>query len=261
LRWDFFVTFMYNSHYTNMKNSLFILIIIALGTTACNFNAESKTTVGNIDNLVQSIIDTSQVYDIIQSPKYTRTNEQYEVTEYSQNDTTRLHVESFVSESKEYTRQLYYDNTKLIFSSESGYDLTDTSQQEYIVNTYFLGDGSQINYMNTESFDVESENYKLTEAPMKIELIKPFNAIKQQGDFEMKFGEFLVMGPQSYLILSNEKSKYDIALYVQQGDFLLDELYNNPEKYKGKTIFSNHEFISENGVIKMAYRGGMLIEK
>ena len=130
-----------------------------------------------------------------------------------------------------------------------------------IINTYFLGDGSQINYTNSSGFDTEGDAYKLSETPVKIELIKPFNAIQQQGDFEMKFGEFLVMGPQSYLILSNETSKYDVALYIQQGDFLLDELYTYPKKYKGKTVFANYEFINENGVTKMAYRGGMLIEK
>jgi hypothetical protein len=229
--------------------------------TACNFNNENITTVVKIDNLTKAIIDTSQVYEIVQSPKYSRTNEQYDVIDYSQNDTTKLQVETFVSEQKEYSRQLYYDNTKLVYASEMGYHLTDTSETPYIINTYFLGDGSQINYTNSTDFSMESDAYKLSEIPVKIELIKPFNAVRQQGDFEMKFGEFLVMGPQSYLILSNETSKYDIALYIQKGDFLLDELYTNPEKYKGKTIFSNHEFISENGVTKMAYRGGMLIEK
>ena len=244
-----------------MKNNFLSLIVIAFSIIACNSNTENKTTVVNIDDIVKSIVDTAKVYDIVESPKYTRTDEQYNVTEYSINDTVRLHVETFVSEHKEYTRQLYYTDTKLIYSSEFGYILTDTSEEEYISNAYFLGDGSQINYSNTKGFDVEGEDYKLTKTPVKIELVKPFNAIKQKGDFEMKFGEFLVMGPQSYLILSNEVSKYDIALYIQQGDFLLDELYNNSEKFKGKTIFSNHEFIKENGVTKMAYRGGILIDK
>ena len=229
--------------------------------TACNFNNENITTVVKIDNLTKAIIDTSQVYDIVQSPKYSRTNEQYDVIDYAQNDTTKLQVETFVSEQKEYSRHLYYDNTKLVYASEMGYVLTDSSETPYIVNTYFLGDGSQINYTNSTDFSIESDDYKLSEIPVKIQLIKPFNAIRQQGDFEMKFGEFLIMGPQTYLILTNKKSKYDIALYIQKGDYLLDELYSNPEKYKGKTIFSNHEFISENGVTKMAYRGGMLIEK
>ena len=244
-----------------MKNSLLIIALIIFSFTACNLNNENKTTVVNIDDIVKSIVDSSQVYEIIQSPRYTRTDEQYDVIDYSQNDTTKLQIETFKSDKKEYSRQLYYSSTKLIYASETGYNLTDTSEQEYIINTYFLGDGSQINYTNTTSFNTESEDYILTEELVKIELLNPSNAVKQQGNFEMKFGEFLVMGPQSYLILSNEISKYDIALYIQQGDFLLDELYTNPEKYKGKTIFSNHEFIIENGVTKMAYRGGMLIEK
>jgi len=242
-----------------MKNSIFLLIITLLSVTACNFKNDSNTTVVNIDNIVSTIIDSSQIYDITQSPRFTRTDEQYDVIDYSQNDTTKLMVETFKSEKQEYSRQLYYNNTKLIYSSEMGYHLTDTSETEYIINTYFLGDGSQINFINNSSFDTKSKNYKLTDQSVKVELIKSINAIKQHGDFEMKFGEFLVMGPQSYLILSNNKSKYDIALYIQKGDFLLDELYTNPEKYKGKTIFINHEFIIENGVNKMAYRGGMLM--
>jgi len=244
-----------------MKNNFLILIAITFSVVSCRVNTENITTVLNIDNLVSSILDTSQVYDINQSLKYTRSNEQYDVIGYSQNDTSKLHIESFKSDNKEYTRQLFYANTKLIYVSEMGYNFTDTSEQKYIINTYLLGDGSQINYTNPNSFNTESKDYKLSEIPVKIELIKPFNAIKQLGMFEMKFGEFLVLGPQSYLILSNEKSKYDIALYIQKGDFLLDELYTNPEKYKGKTIYSNHEFITENGITKMAYRGGILIEK
>lgn len=244
-----------------MKNSLFIFLMMLISMTSCNFSNENKTTVVNIDAIVLAIVDSSQVYDIIQSPRYSRTDEQYDVIDYSQNDTTKLQVETFKSEKLEYTRQLYYDNTKLVFASEMGYHLTDTSETEYIINTYFLGDGSQINYINNTGFNTDSKEYKLTKDEVKLELAKPVNAVKQQGDFEMKFGEFLVMGPQSYLILSNETSKYDIALYIQKGDFLLDELYTNPEKYKGKTILSNHEFITENGVTKMAYRGGMLIEK
>lgn len=242
-----------------MKNSLFVFILLILSVTSCDFNTQDKTTVTNIDDIVKAILDTSQVYDIIQSPKYSRADEQYEVISYAQNDTTKLHIENFVSEKREYTRQLYYDNNKLIFLNETGYVLTDSSQQEYLNNTYFLGDGTQINYSNKTGFSSEDENYKLTESAVKLELNKPFNAINQKENFEMKFGEFLVMGPQSYLILSNEVSKYDVALYIQQGDFLLDELFNNPEKYKGKTIFANHEFINENGITKMAYRGGMLI--
>jgi hypothetical protein len=244
-----------------MKFNFLFIAVFSFVITSCNFNNENITTVVNIDNLIKSIVDTAQVYDIVESPKYTRSNEQYDVIDYSQNDTTKLHVETFVSENKEYTRQLFYDKTKLVYSSEMGYNLTDTSEVPYIINTYFLGDGSQINYTNSNSFLAEGEDYVLSEVLVKIELVKPFNAVKQQGDFEMKFGEFLIMGPQSYLILSNETSKYDIALYIQKGDFLLDELYTNPEKYKGKTIFSNHEFISENGVTKMAYRGGMLMGK
>ena len=86
------------------------------------------------------------------------------------------------------------------------------------------------------------------------------HAIEQNGDFELKFGEFLTIEPQTYLILENKKSNYNIALYILEGDFLLDELYTYPEKYKGKTIFANHENINMGGVMRMVYRGGILIE-
>ena len=244
-----------------MKNILTFIVSSLLIITSCNDKKETKSTVIKIDNAILTIVDSNQVYDISQSPNFSRENEQYSVVQYAQNDSIKLAVETYNTQNKEYTRQLYYQNNKLIYASEIGYNFTDTSETEYIHNTYFLGDGSQINYVNLSGTETETDNYKLTEQQMTVELDKASNAIKQLGDFEMKFGEFLVAGPQSYLILSNVESKYDIALYIQKGDFLLDELYTNPEKYKGKTIFANHEFITENGVSKMAYRGGMLIQR
>ena len=75
----------------------------------------------------------------------------------------------------------------------------------------------------------------------------------------MKFGQFLIINPDSYLILENDKSGYNVAFYILEGDELLDELYANPDAYKGKTIKVNHEFMKMSGIERMIYRGGEII--
>ena len=76
----------------------------------------------------------------------------------------------------------------------------------------------------------------------------------------MKFGEFLIFDNQSYLVLENENSGFNVALFIIQGDPMIDELYSNPEKYKGKTIFTTHEFHNIAGLDRVVYTGGKIIE-
>jgi hypothetical protein len=109
--------------------------------------------------------------------------------------------------------------------------------------------------------EVDSMKFEKAEIDLgDYDLKRPRRAIDQEAEFEMKFGEFLIINPDSYLILENDENGYGVALFIMEGDMLLDEMYEKPESYKGKTIEVFHEFMVMNGIERMIYRGGIVKE-
>lgn len=242
-----------------MKN-IITLLLISTTIFSCQSNLNDVTE-KDIDKLVEAILDSNQVYDIAQSLRFSNDTEHYNVVEYSQNDTSKLFVESYFNNESEYTRQLYLNNGKVIFVKEMGYQFIADVEEEYELKIYVFDDEHQQVYKKILDPEAEVEpSFEKFNETLVIDADKPKNAILQKGEFELKFGEFLIIEPQSYLILENKESNYNVALFIMEGDYLLDELYTNPEKYKGKTIFANHEFVTMAGVERMVYRGGILIE-
>lgn len=243
-----------------MKKTYTFILFIALTIVSCT-NKNNQLSEKEIDHMVELILDSNQVYEISQSLRFSNDKEQYNVLQYSRNDSTILYVETLTSSDTEYTREIYYKDGSVIFINENGYRFINQDQEEqYQQNRYFFSEVDSINYdkiidlENTQSFsevsDVEIINYN-----------KPTAAIKQEGIFEMKFGEFLSIEPQTFLILENKESQYNVALFITQQDYLLDELFNNPGKYRGTTIFAHHEFSKIGGIERMIYKGGIIIEK
>lgn len=235
-------------------------VILFLGLVLVSCNSEKKLSEKDINEKVESTLDSNQVYDIAQSLTFSNDNEQYSVVEYSQNDSVKLFVETVTSQNKEFTRQLYLADGKVIFLKEIGIEFFSEKNEEYEVKTYFLGEESQKSYKKILDENGFGKFEELPDTKIIANTTKPKDAVDQQGDFEMKFGEFLIIEPQSYLILENKVSNYNVALFIIDGDYLLDELYTNPDKYKGKTIFANHENALMGGIERMIYRGGILIE-
>lgn len=242
-----------------MKKRFATLLIISISVLLFSCHSKQGLTEKQIDSIVESILDSNQVYDIAQSLRFSNETDHYNVVEYSQNDSSKLFVESYYDNESEYTRQIYLQNGKVVFVKEFGFNVVDNLAQDYEIKAYVFNETEQLVYKKTLD-ENEEGNFVKQDENIKIDIKKPKNAVLQKGDFEMKFGEFLVVPPQSYLILENKESKYNVALFIQEGDFLLDELFTNPEEYKGKTIFANHEFLTMNGVERMVYRGGILIE-
>ena len=245
-----------------MKKINLIILILAAAISSCSGEKTNSLTEESIDKIVESILDSTTVYDINQSLNFSNDTEQYSVVEYSINDSALLYVESFSDIDREYTRQLYMNDGSVIFIKELGFRFNDNNiDEEYEQIIYLFDDNNQKAYDKI----LLEEDTEFTEIDISItkedyDFQKPINAINQKGDFELKFGEFLTVEPQTYLILDNKESNYTIALYILEGDFLLDELYSYPEKYKGKTIFANHETANMGGVTRMIYKGGILIE-
>jgi ABC-type Fe3+-citrate transport system substrate-binding protein len=242
-----------------MKKINVIIILITLFAIACT-NTSNKLSEQEIDEMVELILDSNQVYEVNQSLKFSNNAEQYNVLEYSKNDTTILYVETLTGKDKEYTRELYYNKGKVIFIIENGYRfINQDNEEQYQQKRYFLSINDSISFDKTINIE-DSNDYVEMSILETINYNKPFNAINQKEGFEMKFGEFLTIDPQSFLILENKESEYNVALFITQGDYLLDELYENPAKYKGTTIFAHHEYANIGGIVRMIYKGGILIE-
>ena len=232
----------------------------ALLLFSCSRNQEDSLTKESIDQIVDAILDSNRVYNITESLNFSNDTEQYSVTSYSEKDSSILYVESFSNPEYEYSRQLYLNDGKVIFIKELGYRYNaEGIDEEYEQNVYVLNENSIKSYekiLSNEDAEMTEINLNLDQYDFK----KPADALGQKGEFEMKFGEFLSIEPQTYLILENKESQYQVALYITESDFLLDELYMYPSKYKGKTIFANHESVNMGGIIRMVYKGGFLIE-
>ena len=238
----------------------FILFLCACTSSPLDMTEEE------IDAYVASCTDESQVYDIRESLRFSQDDEAYEVTEYSRNDSVILYSTEESTVASQSFINMYFKDDFPIYQEEYTWEM-DQASGEYLITErkiYFTGDDVLIAYQRSSDSEEELESEKFEEFDVEFatfDFIMPEQAISQSGDFEMKFGEFLVINPDSYLILDNDDSGWGVALYIIEGDMLLDELFANPEEFQGKTIEVRHEFMVMNGIERMIYRGGILKEK
>jgi hypothetical protein len=244
-----------------MKNQ-FIFSILLLLFIGCG-PKQKKLSEAEIDQIVNNISDPEHLYDIAQSLRFTRNEEQYDATEFSKNDTIALYVENYENEETMYNRQIFYYLQNPIFINEIGYKHINNEVVQYQEKIYLssgeifsaytgiIEDEENTDHINFEKFNPDLSKYDFN---------KPKNAVNQQGDFEMKFGEFLIIDRDSYLILENEKSKYSVALYIIEGDETLNSLFENKEALQGKTVFAYHEFVNIGGINRMLYKGSYIAE-
>ncbi len=245
-----------------MMKKTFILIVCITMVMSCK-EKENILSETEIDQIVNTITNPEQLYDIALSMRFTRNDEQYSALEYSKNDTVVLYVENFESDDISYVRQTYYYHKKPIFINEFGYKYINNEEKEYQKKIYINNGRVTAAYEGFyENLEDTIPNFQHIETDLsQINFQKPREAVNQEGDFEMIFGEFLILESQSYLILENKKSKYNVALYITEGDQTLNALFERPEEFKGKTVFVLHEFSNDSGIERMHYKGGTIIEK
>jgi hypothetical protein len=241
---------------------LFILSSLLFLFISCQTQHKDLSE-AEIDQIVDNISDPQHLYDVAQSMRFTRDDEQYEATEFSKNDTVALYVENYESEETMYNRQIFYYLQKPIFINEIGYKNINNQTVQYQEKIYLnngkitsaysgiIEDEENIDKINFDNINPDLSKYNFN---------KPKNAVNQQGDFEMKFGEFLIIDRDSYLILENKKSKYSVALYIIEGDETLNSLFENKEALQGKTVFAYHEFVNMGGINRMLYKGSYIID-
>ena len=158
---------------------------------------------------------------------------------------------------------IFYKDELPVFIEHFSSEFNESSSS-YSERKIYLNGRDVINaYERTavSEFEIEEVEFKAVDVLLsEYDLDQPKDAVKQENDFEMKYGEFLIINPESYLVLENEKSEYGVALYIMDGDMLLDELFAKPNDYRGKTIFVHHEFLVMQGVERMIYKGGIVKE-
>jgi len=242
-----------------MRYIIFTLSLIFI--IGCNTNKKELSEI-EIDQIVNSISDPEKLYDIALSMRFTRDGEQYEASEFSTNDTIVLYIENYESEEKMFNRQIFFYQNQPIFINEIGYKPVDGQEIQYQQKIYLNNNEITSAYEAIiEDENLESLKFKPIELNIsKFDFNKPKNAVHQKGDFEMKFGEFLIIEPESYLILDNKKSKYTVALYIIDGDETLNTLFEKQNQSKGKTVFVYHEFVTMNGINRMLYKGSYFVE-
>jgi hypothetical protein len=225
---------------------------------SCKGGKTLDITKDEIDDYVAQCLDTALIYDINLGPRYSKDDNSYQAFEYSLYDTLTLHtVEEFSSNSDARTNIYYKENLPIYIEEyiavyeESGAKFT---QRKIYLNGRDVIEASE---RSSGSEDLLSElKYKPIDLDITTyDLNKARNSVKQEGEFALQFEDFLTVGYETYLLLSNEESNYHVALYIVEGDDMIDKLYSEPLKYKGKTFFFNYQFVVMAGIERMVYKG------
>ncbi|MFT5820441.1 MAG: hypothetical protein ACI8ZM_001683 [Crocinitomix sp.] len=243
-----------------MKNGLYLILIFLL--VACGGKQGIVITPAEIDTYVTDKLSESQVYDVSQSLRFSRENETYEVVRYMQNDTVVLYIETDVTKDEELVRQTFFKEGVPIYVDEF---IASNIQEAPFTQRKIYFDGVNVieSYEKKSTIEYDLEEMEYGKANVKIEefdFAKPDSALQQKGDFEMKFEEFIIIDPQTYLILENAQSDYDVALFVSEENALLTQLFADPDEYKGRTIFVTHQFVLMNNIERMLFIDGELTE-
>lgn len=243
-----------------MRNSAYLLILFFL--IACSGEQGIEISTTEIDAYVSDKMGESQIFDVSQSLRFSRENETYEVVRYMQNDTVVLYMETDVTKDEQIIRQTFFKEGVPVYVDEfiasNINEIPFTQRKIYLdgLNIIESYEKSAFAEMDLEGIDYEKANADISE----FDFARPDSALQQKGDFEMSFEEFIIIDPQTYLILENNESKYDVALFVSEEHPVLTQLFANPDDNKGRTIFVTHQFVLMNGIERMLFIEGEFID-
>jgi len=250
-----------------MFKYLFNLGLVAF-LFSCSGNSEKISldlTPEEIDAYVANKLDSSQIYDITRGMRFSKADTYaYSSVRFSQNDTAILYTETEEEITGITYRNLYFKEGLPVFVEEH-ITKTDASGTITIERKVYLNGAIILKALERSApseEELEAQPFKeITMTVGQFDFERAENSINQTDDYEMKFGEFLVVYPATYLILDNYESGFSVALYLSQGDELINELYANPDAYQGRAIGLYYEFVFMNGMEQMVYAGGILSEK
>lgn len=217
----------------------------------------------SIDKYIEEKLDTSQTYEIVTGLRFSKGEDTYASEQFSQNDTVILCTEEIVTATGVLLRNFFYKDNLPVYIEE--YETINSFSADLYRQRKIYLNGAIILKAYEKSAGTEDELIKLpfkeiTMTMNQFDFERPKDAALQQGDYEMKFGEFLVYDLQSFLVLDNKESGYSVALFILKGDELVDKLYADPEAYQGKTIHPFHDFMVIGGLDRVVYTGGYMVE-
>jgi hypothetical protein len=241
--------------------------IVFLFLFSCSVNGEKQSLdidEAGIEAYIAEKTDSSQIYDITRGMRFSRADGYaYSAVRFSQNDTAVLYTE-LVEETNGITyRNFFFKEALPVFVEETTTKLENgvvvCTQRKVYMNGAIILKALERSAASEEELElVPFKEITMTRGQFNFERAE--ESIRQTGDYEMKFGEFLILEQASYLVLENDESGFSVALFLMEADALINQLYENQEAYQGKTIEIYHEFMFINSMQQMVYMGGTMVE-
>ena len=237
------------------KYFLFVLPVLIIGCS-------KPMTVEEVDDYVLDKMQPDQVYDISVGPNYSRDNEILQVVIYEQNDSIVMVSEEKTTAEFYRYRSIFFKDNEPVYCDEYYEDMADIEEPYRERKIYFHNQGLNKGFERSAGWATGLDDVEYAETEFELEEFD-FDgyykrAINQEGEFDMKFGEFMEMPEQTYLILENPESGWNTAFMIINSDPFLDNLYTQPDLYEGKSISVYPLFREIDGVTRMIYAGGEL---
>jgi hypothetical protein len=242
-----------------------VYLFAFLMLVGCGGKKGMKISTTEIDQYVEMKSSDDQIYDVSQSLRFATKNSSntYEVVRYMQNDTVILYRETEITDEKYVVRQTFYKSGVAIFIDE--FTALNQLEMPFKHRKIYL-DGVSVLTVKERSANTEEdlEVTDFTDGKAKFEdfkFEKPELAMTQKGPFEMRFEDFLIMPPQTFLILGNEESLYEVALFVSEPHDLLDQINLDRKAYVGRPFFVTHQFILMAEIERMHFLDGFFTDE
>lgn len=220
----------------------------------------------NLKQKVLSIIGLNDSLDKISSLEYSLgENEKYAIVQLNENNQIQKLVEEDFTNDYNRQREIYFENNEIIFIKEMYSELIN-QVESYSESLVFIKDEVVYKaYVKKEYNELplfsEMDNFEIADFDInEIDFDKIKRALLQRGEFEMRFDQFLSIEPQTYLIVENADKTINVALFIKEGDEVLNKLFENQKDLKGRKLSVNHYFEEMNGVTRMIYNGAVFIE-
>ncbi|MBN4082108.1 hypothetical protein JYT21_00230 [bacterium AH-315-B15] len=226
---------------------------------SCSSAPSLDITEEEIDEFVASKLNEEEIYDITFSLRFSKGLDTiYESICYEQDSTLVLYAEEITSSVQQINRNTYYKEGLPIFVEEyeADYHTDDLliSERKIYLNGAEVIKAYQRQGIN--EIELEANDFKPYETTIDIfDFDQPADAILQEGEFALRFGEFLEIGASTWLVAQNEKSGYEIALLILTYDDMLVDMLQNTSKYEGASMNFYHTFFTQNGIDQMVYSG------
>lgn len=239
-----------------MRKLSILLFFVSL--VSCSDQKTLDITKEEIQDYIATCTDSSRVYEIVQGPRFSRDDETYQSNGFYFNDTLVLLVVEETSQEKIVNTNIYFKEEVPVYVEE--YTSEFNELEGYVAEQRVYLNGVDVIFSEerkaNDAYEIEDVEFSEVQLDYsQYDFHKGERAIAQENEFEMSFDDFLILNPESYLILENEESGYGVALFITKGDDNLDILYLESGTYRGTKVIFDYQFTIMNGIERMLYMG------